>query len=220
MVIFDMDGVLVDSEFLNFRVTCKVLERFDVFVSEDQLLVEFVGKKTEELATHFFPCDLISKRKFIEDVKREVSHEFERSLRATQDAHLFLQMDYDRCIVSSSHPARIRQCLEISDLLRYFDTELIFSTSIVKHGKPSPEIYDHLIARGFFERENTIVVEDTRVGIEAAKSAGLKTVAYFAGKHLKRSSARAALVASEPDFTCENANFLSNFLNEYQKNQQ
>jgi HAD superfamily hydrolase (TIGR01509 family) len=182
LIIFDCDGVLVDSERLSIRVDAIYLERLGWPMPEAEIVERFVGRSDAdmraEIEAHIggpIPADLEA--------------EFDRLYRETFAAELVpvdgIREALDliptpRCVASSGDHEKIRRNLELTGLAGYFG-ERIFSASDVASGKPAPDLFLHAAATLGTDPARCAVVEDSVHGVEAALAAGMRAFAYAGG---------------------------------------
>lgn len=180
-VIFDMDGVLIDSEPSNLRQLYDFYKEYG-FVADASFLISLVGSSLE-----------YTWRVSIEKMKKDWSQdefyehfdayakEHEVSYRdilnpGVKETLLWLrQHGYHTAIGSSSTLLNIQRMLKECELEGMFD--LVFSGEMFHESKPNPEIYLTIAKKLQVEPENCMVIEDSTFGIEAGKRAGMKTIA-------------------------------------------
>jgi HAD superfamily hydrolase (TIGR01509 family) len=184
LVIFDCDGVLIDSEIIFGRVLGECLIAADFPITMDEAMVLGFGKNritlTAEIEARFFRTLPDS---FFETFRAHVDIAFERDLVAIPGIEALLEaLSVPRCVASNSHLDRVRHALAVTRLLPLFDPH-VFSASQVTRGKPAPDLF--LFAARQFDapREHCIVVEDSTVGVEAAVAAGIPVVGFCGGRH-------------------------------------
>jgi beta-phosphoglucomutase-like phosphatase (HAD superfamily) len=103
------------------------------------------------------------------------------------------------CVASSGTLERIRHALDVTGLLGLFEPHL-FSAAMVARGKPAPDLFLHAAATMGAIPQNCLVVEDSPAGIEAARAAGMRVLAFTGGSHAGKPTLKARLASSEPDF--------------------
>ena len=184
LLIFDCDGVLVDSEVL----ACETLGEMMAFLghpmSTEEVMREFAGGS---LAATVATVERLVGRPLPADVGQRFGElllaRFRRELRpmpGVRDA--ILALPYRRCVASSSSPDRLRLSLEVTGLAPLFG-EHVFSAVQVARGKPAPDLY-LLAARTVGEPpERCIVVEDTTRGVAAGRAAGARVIGFAGGGH-------------------------------------
>jgi HAD superfamily hydrolase (TIGR01509 family) len=184
LVIFDCDGVLIDSEIIFGRVLGQCLIAADFPITMDEAMVLGLGKNritlTAEIGSRFgrtLPDG------FFETFRAHVDVAFAGELTAIPGIEELLSaLPAPRCVASNSHLDRVRHALAVTRLLPLFDPH-VFSASQVERGKPAPDLF--LFAARQFDapRERCIVVEDSTVGVAAAVAAGMPVVGFCGGGH-------------------------------------
>jgi HAD superfamily hydrolase (TIGR01509 family) len=184
LVIFDCNGVLVDSERLAAAVASQEFARAGFPLPADVIGHYFTGRRpadmvleVEHAAQRKLPAD------FAQTLTSATLARFRQELRTTAHAAYALTWLRGRkCVASSSPPDRIRLSLEATDLIRFFDPYL-FSAIDVAKGKPAPDLFLHAAARMDAEPSECIVVEDSPVGVAAAVAAGMRAIGFVGGSH-------------------------------------
>ncbi|MDE1995493.1 MAG: HAD family hydrolase [Rhizobiaceae bacterium] len=200
LVIFDCDGVLVDSEPLSVGVLIQAMHDMGVEMSEEDIYSRFLGKSlatlVDTLETEF---DVFIGQEFLDRIRNDLYERFRHELKpidgiaATLDA-----LDLPRCVASSSQMERIRLSLGVTGLLERFEPN-IFSASMVKRGKPAPDLFLYAAEQMKVAPEDCIVVEDSPAGITAARAAGMTVFAFTGGSHAHSPSYRAELERLSPE---------------------
>ena len=184
LVIFDCDGVLIDSEIIFGRVLGQCLIAAEFPITMEEAMVLGFGKNrvtlTAEIETRFGrpPPD-----GFFETFRAHVDVAFAGELTAIPGIEdLLAILPAPRCVASNSHLDRVRHALSITRLLPLFEPH-VFSASQVERGKPAPDLF--LFAAQQFDAplEQCIVVEDSAVGVQAAVAAGMPVVGFCGGAH-------------------------------------
>jgi HAD superfamily hydrolase (TIGR01509 family) len=205
-IIFDCDGVLVDSEPLAARAYERVYEKHGMPGVHGGIIAQCIGMKQsdiivriKELTGHQFPPGADA------DIWAETKILFTQDLRPTPGITAFLQtLAGDRCVASSSSVERINHSLSVTGLARFFG-DAIYSSSMVKRGKPAPDIFLFAADKMGADPADCIVIEDSPFGIEGAVAAGMVAVGYTGGGHTyaghgaRLAAAGAATVCSDWD---------------------
>lgn len=202
MVIFDCNGVLVDSEALSTAIVSQEFIRAGFQLTPDVVARYFTGRRPTDM---FAEVEMAAGRKLPADFATTVAtatlRRFRQELRATKHAaHALSWLRGPKCVASSSSHDRIRVSLETTDLIRFFEPNL-FSAGDVRHGKPAPDLFLHAAGRMGVEPSACIVVEDSPVGVAAGVAAGMTVVGFVGGSHagsklgdhLKTSGAKAVI---------------------------
>jgi HAD superfamily hydrolase (TIGR01509 family) len=184
MVIFDCNGVLVDSEPLATAIVSQEFMRAGFPLTPDIVARYFTGRRPADM---FAEVEIAAGRTlppgFAATVAGTTLRRFRAELRAT--AHMAQALSWLRgpkCVASSSSFDRIRVSLESTDLIRYFEPYL-FSATEVPNGKPAPDLFLHAAAKLHVEPRDCIVVEDSAVGVAAGVGAGMTAVGFVGGSH-------------------------------------
>ncbi|MGC1464759.1 MAG: HAD-IA family hydrolase [Pseudolabrys sp.] len=184
MVIFDCNGVLVDSEQLATAVVSQEFIRAGFALTPDIVARYFTGRRQTDM---FAEVEVAAGRKlppnFAATVAAATIRRFREELRAT--AHMAYALSWLRgpkCVASSATLDRMRVSLEATDLIRFFEPYL-FSSTEVRHGKPAPDLFLLAAARMRVNPADCIVVEDSTVGVAAAVGAGMTVVGFAGGTH-------------------------------------
>jgi len=185
LVIFDCDGVLVDSETIACRIETGLLKEIGHPIGYDEFCRRAVGrsrKDTNAMLEEFWGCELPAD--WAERVRAVTLDAFAVELKPVPGIVSLLDRlgTRPRCVASSSHPSRIARSLELTGLARYFGAHL-FSASEVRHGKPAPDLFLYAAARMGAEPVGCTVIEDSVPGVEAAVAAGMRAVGFTAGNH-------------------------------------
>ncbi len=196
MVIFDCNGVLVDSEPIANAVLADAFRRAGVNVTADTLARRFHGRRFSDICR---VVEAATKRKLPLDFAPTVAVMMHERLRAElravpHAAHALTWIRGPKAVASSSTLDRIRLSLEVTDLLRFFEPRL-FSADLVTQGKPAPHLF--LLAAEHLEVDpaDCIVVEDSPAGVAAASAAGMRPIGFVGRSRTEGRLARDLLAA-------------------------
>jgi HAD superfamily hydrolase (TIGR01509 family) len=182
LVIFDCDGVLVDSEHLAVRVEVAVLAELGWPLSQAEVTERFMGRSQAVMVQAIL--DRLGER--LPDGWQD---RLDRRYRAAFEAELTpvdgIVEALDRivtptCVASGGSHEWLRHTLGLTGLYDRFQGR-IFSASEVAQGKPAPDLFLHAAARLGAEPATCAVVEDSRYGVEAARAAGMRAFGYTGG---------------------------------------
>ena len=182
LVIFDCDGVLVDSERISVRIDVRVLAELGWPLTEAEVIDRFVGRSEAYMIGEIEKGLGRSLAAGWDDEFRHLyRHAFEAELAPVDGVVAALEaIAAPICVASSSSHERLRHTLGLTGLLERFDGR-IFSAEDVRHGKPAPDLFLHAAATLGAEPARCAVVEDSRHGVEAARAAGMHAFAYAGG---------------------------------------
>ena len=183
-IIFDFDGVIVDSEVLASKAFSKYFSKFDKSIKEEQFY-KYAGKKTVEV------IDLLSakykienKEKFTNEIFDIVSEVYAKDLKLVEGAKDYIsKSDRNHYIGSNSNKDRILDGLKIVGLDKTFLSDQVYSFDMVKRPKPDPDIYLKVLNDNSLDKEETVIIEDSGVGVKAATAAKVRVFGLTAGKH-------------------------------------
>jgi HAD superfamily hydrolase (TIGR01509 family) len=182
LVIFDCDGVLVDSERLAIKVDMQVLDELGWQLSEAELIERFVGRSDRDteaaIEAHLgrkLPAD------WGEQVRRRYREVFETELAPVRGVVEALQrISEPTCVASSGTHEHLRYTLGLTGLYERFAGR-IFSSQDVAAGKPAPDVFLHAAERMGCSPAGCVVIEDSRAGVQAARAAGMSVLAFAGG---------------------------------------
>lgn len=201
LVIFDCDGVLVDSEALSVSALLGMISAAGGSVSEDTAYEHFLGKSMKsvrEILGRDFRVDITDRH--LTEMRVELMRKFREELKPIPGIRDVLpKLGVPCCVASSGTLDRIRYALDVTGLLHLLEPHL-FSAAMVARGKPAPDLFLHAAAAMGAYPGNCIVVEDSPAGIAAARAAGMRVFAFTGGSHAGNPALKARLASSEPDF--------------------
>lgn len=182
LVIFDCDGVLVDSERIAVRLNVEIGPELGWAITSDEVMQHFVGRSNTAIRA------VISERldeetaalwdeRFLERHRVVV----ETDLEAVPGIHEALKrITLPTCVASSGSHEKMRHTLGLTGLYDHFEGR-IFSATEVERGKPAPDLFLYAAARVGVDPGRCVVVEDSRYGVEAARAAGMQALGYYGG---------------------------------------
>jgi HAD superfamily hydrolase (TIGR01509 family) len=183
VIIFDCNGVLVDSEPIAAAVAAEEFNRAGIPLTPELVLRFFFGRRPADMVAMVEAagkCKLPPS--FASRLTAAIIARLRADLRAVPHAAYALTwLRGPKCVASSSTLDRIRASLETTGLARFFDH--VFSASDVPNGKPAPDLFLHAAARMGVEPRDCIVVEDSPAGVNAAKAAGMHAIGFVGGSH-------------------------------------
>jgi HAD superfamily hydrolase (TIGR01509 family) len=183
VIIFDCNGVLVDSEQIAAAVAADALSRAGIPLTPELVTRYFIGRRPADLLA---AIETATRRKLPVDFAAVLSAATMRRLRVElrampHAAYALTWLRGPKCVASSSSLDRIRASLDATGLSRFFD--FFFSASDVPNGKPAPDLFLHAAARVGVRKSDCIVVEDSPAGVTAAAAAGMAAIGFVGGGH-------------------------------------
>jgi HAD superfamily hydrolase (TIGR01509 family) len=185
LVIFDNDGVLVDSEPISNRLLAAYLTELGHPTSYEESIRDYMGSAMHRI--HELVLQRTGQRlpeSFDDVFHARVFAAFEQELVAVAGASGVLEKlaadDVPYCVASSGSHERIRVGHRTTGLDRWFDEERIFSSQDVGRGKPAPDLFLYAAERMGISPERCVVVEDSPLGVQAAVAAGMDVYGFTA----------------------------------------
>ena len=190
LIIFDCDGVLVDSEVISCCAHAEMLTRHGYPITSDQVFDRFLGRSMRK-ATLEIEAEL--GRRLPEDFQTQVYAEIFRLFAASLEAtphidEVLTAIVTPVCVASSGPPEKIRTSLNHVGLYDRFAPH-IFSAVQVSNGKPAPDLF--LFAAGQMQASpaRCLVIEDSVAGVTGARAAGMTVLGYHGGSHCRPNTA-------------------------------
>lgn len=187
-VIFDFDGVLVDSEIIALAELGACLRRFGIEVGVDEMVGRFLGASFEDIERFVRATSGISPdASFRQDWYARLFERYGRELQMMSGARALLDVLDARgirhCIASGGSCRRLRFALDVVGLGSRF-SQRAFSADEVNRGKPAPDLFLLAADRMQVAPRDCLVVEDSVAGVRAAVAAGMRPVGFVGGRHL------------------------------------
>lgn len=186
LIIFDCDGVLIDSEPLACRSLSEVLAGIGVQLSADEINAELVGislggvtgyvqdRFGVTLGPEFWKAHLAA----IHDL-------FAAELKPIDYVPEMLdQISGPKCVASSGRMARLGPALKMTGLHEYFQP-YIYNAEMVERAKPAPDLFLYAAKEMAFQPQDCLVIEDSRAGVTAAVAAGMPVIGFAGGGHTR-----------------------------------
>jgi HAD superfamily hydrolase (TIGR01509 family) len=186
LVIFDCDGVLVDSEVISCRAHAETLTRHGYPITAEQVLERFLGVSDREA------------RQTIErEIDRRLPDDFEQQVKAATlrfyagdlqaIAHVgeaIGAIALPKCVASSGTPEKIRHGLTCAGLYDQLAPH-IFSATQVSRGKPAPDLFLFAAKQMNTSPERCLVIEDSVPGVTGGRAAGMTVLGFQGGSHCR-----------------------------------
>ena len=178
-MIFDNDGVLVDSEPLGCRILAEELVRFGYATTPERCFQDFQGGSFSRVVdTVLARTDRRLPESFEERYRRRILEAFPAELRPIEGIREVLEgLTHRRCVASSATLEKVHAALKVTGLARFFGPHT-FSARDVGRGKPAPDVFLYAAECMGVAPERCCVVEDSPLGVEAANAAGMTCFAY------------------------------------------
>ncbi len=181
-IIFDCDGVLVDSEIVAAEVMVPLLNSLGEKITLDYYLSTYSGKTFKGIFENLTLDVRINLEMLIKNVEEKVY----QSVRPIVGMpNLVKKIELPKAVVSNSGMQQIEAALRATDLLN--DLSNRYSSSMVTQPKPSPEVYLHAANKLQVDVSNCLVIEDSISGATAALTAGMQVIGFCGGSHITKS---------------------------------
>lgn len=183
LLIFDCDGVLVDSENIALRILSETMGEYGTAMSVEACRDAFMGRHNADIVRGM---EARVGRPLPGEAGRLRDRMLARMARELQPipgvADVLRRLHGPRCVASSSDPERLRLTLGWTGLLPFFG-EAIFSGVDVPRGKPAPDLFLHAAASMGVAPGDAIVIEDSVLGVQAGVAAGMRVIGFAGGSH-------------------------------------
>jgi HAD superfamily hydrolase (TIGR01509 family) len=199
LIIFDCDGVLVDSEILSCRCLSKVLAGYGIELGLDQALDLFLGRSVTAVVEHYEALGRSVPEQFSTELGARVHAAFLAALCPIEGVNTVLEgLQIPHCVASSSDVDRVSFSLSLTGLAPHFDSRL-YTSQMVKRGKPAPDLFLYAAERMQADPGRTLVIEDSISGVTAAKAAGMTVWGFVGGSHYRSRDGKAILYKAGAD---------------------
>jgi HAD superfamily hydrolase (TIGR01509 family) len=185
LVIFDCDGVLIDSEIISARMLVAELARFGLSIDLAYVERNFLGRSypvVMETIRREFGLDLPPD--FEAQYREALLTAFQQELEVVPHVHEVLTgIRVPFCVATSSSPRRVEMSLQLvglSDLV----AGRVFTSTLVARGKPAPDLFLFAAEKMGAQPDRTLVIEDSLTGIRAGLAAGMTVWRFVGGSHL------------------------------------
>jgi HAD superfamily hydrolase (TIGR01509 family) len=182
-LLFDCDGVLVDTEFTAAVKMTAALRNLGVEVSVECYLQNLSGSTFSSIVERYVSKSLAEQKVFelIEKVENEVAAE----VRLVDGVlELLTNLPIDKSVVSNSSVCTVEHALKVTGIRDFFTKE-VFSSELVSKPKPAPDVYQLALATLGYNADEIIVVEDSINGAKAGLAAGLLVVGFAGASHIQ-----------------------------------
>lgn len=188
LIIFDCDGVLVDSEYISSKIFAEALATYGYPISIEDSIRRFTGVNAHA-----------ARQTIMQESTADIPEDYwirqQQNLfdAFTNDLMPLIQPVLDKlkelkvhcCVASNSPRTYIHHCLGLTNQTTYFGDATIYTAEQVSHAKPAPDLFLFAAQEMGFAPENCLVIEDSPAGIKAALAAGMPVLGYLGGSHAR-----------------------------------
>jgi HAD superfamily hydrolase (TIGR01509 family) len=197
-IIFDCDGILVDTEEISCGVLAEEARKLGADLSNQEALETFAG------TSYHFVFDFIAKRlgkklpeEFEEIYRKRTFEEFEKNLQPIPGIHeVIKKLHLPFCVASNAPAYKVEFNLKLVKLFPFFEKN-IFSAYQVNAWKPDPTLFLTAAKSNGFLPAETLVIEDSPAGVQAAIAANMKVLGFAKGKKAEILASKGATVISD-----------------------
>lgn len=183
-IIFDCDGVLIDSEESGNRIEVEELNSHGCPISMETYNFRFAGRTTKDaFQTLAMENNVIFHPEFVKSVEKKTLSMLEKEAFCIPGVRESLEkISLPKAVVSNAYTQKLHALLKINNLLPYFNGH-VYSADLVEHPKPYPDVYELAAREMGAEPKKCLVIEDSEAGVKAAKAAGMHVFGFFGGSH-------------------------------------
>ena len=199
LIIFDCDGVLIDSELLSCRCLSEVLAGYGISLGLDQALDLFLGRSATAVLDHYQALGRSIPEQFYVELRAAVRAAFLAALCPIEGVRSVLEgLQVPHCVASSSDFDRVSFSLSLTGLAPHFERRL-YTSQMVDRGKPAPDLFLYAAAEMQADPRCTLVIEDSVSGVKAGKAAGMTVWGFVGGSHYQCRDGKALLCEAGAD---------------------
>jgi HAD superfamily hydrolase (TIGR01509 family) len=184
LLIFDCDGVLVDSEVMAHQVLLDVLAPLGFTMTLEQSYKVFAGRSLKDTLVVIeqelgrpLPADILEQSRDLLFARFRVGL---KPVAGVADA--IVALPYPRCVASSSSPDRLHLALDVTALAPLFGAN-VFSATQVVNGKPAPDLFLFAAKKMNAAPRDCLVIEDSVLGVAAGRAAGMRVIGFAGASH-------------------------------------
>ena len=186
LVIFDFDGVIVDSEVISLTTLREALAESGLKMTAQDVRQEFLGRSLSAINA-FLDSRGLKSDTFSARWEKKLFSQLKATLKpipgVKQLLNALLAQGVNHCVASSASFTRINLAMEATQLQHLFPS--VFSAEQVENGKPAPDLFLHAAANQGVSPARCLVIEDSAFGIRAARAAKMRAIGFLGGSHLK-----------------------------------
>lgn len=203
LVIFDCDGVLVDGEVLSYETYAKVFTQENFAISPDDLMHRYSGLSLADMIAEIEKTGHIRfSSAILEKIDQAIREVFMQKLKPVSGVIELLeelkQQNIPVCLVSNGLRSRVDCALKATGLKKYFPENQIFDVSLVKRGKPAPDLLMYAAWATDKNPGRCVAIDDSVTGITAARAADMPVIGFLGGAHATGLEYQANVKAAKP----------------------
>jgi HAD superfamily hydrolase (TIGR01509 family) len=186
LIIFDCDGTLIDSEYINNKATSEILiELGHTKFTVEYCLSLFAGCSSHDIIKALKEDNIQNPEETLNTMNIRALKLAKTNLKPIKHAiETVTQIKIPKAVASNGEKMNVIEFLKMTGLIKYFPEEQIFTTELVAKPKPAPDLHLYTAKKmGNVDPKNCLVIEDSIRGIIAAKNAGMNVLAFTGGNH-------------------------------------
>lgn len=213
-VLWDCDGVLIDSEMIACGSSASYFRELGYDISTEEFVMRFMGKSRAQILSEVkADCGIDYAAHFADNgvMRKRLFDTFTRELKATDGIHdVLARIDLPMAVASGSDLERLHHTLGVVGLVDLFNGH-IYSSEQVARGKPAPDIFLHAAAKLGVAPQDCLVIEDGIHGIHGAKAAGMDVAAYVSASHMT-AELKEKVLSLQPDMVFDDIRQLLTYI--------
>ncbi len=188
LVIFDCDGVLVDSEIIASRVEARVLTEAGFEITPEELASRYAGLTFKDILLSIEEnAEAPLQATLIDRAESEVDRKVRKDVKAIDGVHeAVARIPLPKCVCSNSSHDRVEAMLTRTQLLPLFNGYIYSALETpTRQPKPAPDVFLYAAEKMGARPENCFVIEDSVHGIAGARAAGMRVIGFTGGSHIQ-----------------------------------
>ncbi len=183
-IIFDCDGVLIDTEMVAAEVVVEWLHTEKVDITVEQFIREHTGNTFTSIINHLKEKGQLSANLDTHSTMLKLETLVRNNMRPiTGVGEMLEQIALPKSVVSNSNIDYVEEALQKFSITQHF-TDTIFSAEMVEKAKPNPMVYELALKHLDKDKDRVIAIEDSYTGVQAATGAGIPTIGFLGGSHI------------------------------------
>ena len=184
-ILFDCDGVLIDTEIVAAEVVTNWLISEGVDINVETFIADYTGKTFTDILEILMAKQLLAASTATREAVVFMDEEIRRNMRPiTGVKEMLSSVPVTASMVSNSAEDYVLEAIELLEANHIFQKR-VFSAEMVPKGKPDPAVYLLALEKLNLNKEEVLVIEDSVAGVTASTAAGLKTVGFLGGTHVR-----------------------------------
>lgn len=187
LIIFDCDGVLVDSEFLASEIESEHIRAAGYEITAEEHAERFAGMITKDILMEIErDANIPLQASLLETIRDDLNKRIPEEVEPIDEVHEAIsKIDLPKCVCSNSPQGRLEAMLTKTHLISFFGDHIYSSRNVgEKKPKPAPDVFLYAIDKHEAEADYTIVIEDSESGVKGAKAAGARVIGFSGASHI------------------------------------